>query len=479
MVHGLGAYFPWTSGSIPTSQQYCNCDNISIAFDDPRATWHFGFKDASGNIVKNYTEYRYWCAIRWLCSGKAPWQGDSNEVFIYGHSMGGTGSMTFTLHHPEIFSYIDYASEGVNNWVTMSNYISSIWGSKSENLECRDLINKDKLIDDRDVGMGVWGWQSVRDSVIPTIYKRKDLPFLNFAHGTQDGSIEWMTQGMPIWSDHGNNMFAKNKIPYSGAWVNQGHTKTEAGINTCSRVPKTHFVLAVKNAGCDDQLASGCNTSLCNDAGQFNARVKWSTLKTPFNGDPVDSYKVFETTIRIDIFPIRETADYTGPMIATADITPRRLQNFYQAPNANYHWENIPRGSTTPTASGDIQSDADGILTVEGFTITPGGNKLRITAIDVGTEWEIKPGASQVRVEAFPNPFKTSVTINISMPNDGLRITNTYFTVHDITGRQVYSSIGNRNSTLEWNASDRASGIYLAKIRAGNQVYKKKLVLIK
>jgi hypothetical protein len=81
--------------------------------------------------------------------------------------------------------------------------------------------------------------------------------------------------------------------------------------------------------------------------------------------------------------------------------------------------------------------------------------------------------------DAYPNPFNPTSTINYGLKNTG----HVEIMVYDATGRLVEELV-NQNQTagyhsITWNASNQASGMYFAKMVAGDVVQTQKLVLLK
>ncbi|OGJ93729.1 MAG: hypothetical protein A2487_06580 [Candidatus Raymondbacteria bacterium RifOxyC12_full_50_8] len=504
-MHGASAYFnAWMNdgSTIKTAVEALASDYLMVIADDPGMSWHFGFADtkqngvntiADGSVVKNYTQYRNWCMIRWLISGQAPWLGDSNEVAALGHSMGGTGSMTFAIQHPEIFAYVEYASEGINNWLMDPPYRADGWaknfayciGSEDQDLEYRDLISKDKLIDNQDMGMRAWAWLSMRDSVTLAYRNRDDLPFLNFCHGTQDGSIDWEPQGLPVWQDHNANPFAANLFPYSGCWVNRGHSSQGAkGANPSGYVPKNHFVLALKNASSDDQLNPACDAVSCADSGQFNARILWSTERTTINEPPVDSPDEFSTTIKLDTKTIYYLPVYGGSGTETVDITPRRLQQFPRIPYAEYDWQNIPAGGGAPVQNGTAIADQYGMFTIEGFRFSVAGNKLVVTTSSAGATVNAGLDDQEVMIKTSPNPFNPVVTIAVRN-QQAIGSKTIVFEIFDVHGNLVAKlpavspACGGLPAEITWNAAGKASGVYIVRAVAKNRVHTTRIIYSK
>jgi hypothetical protein len=79
----------------------------------------------------------------------------------------------------------------------------------------------------------------------------------------------------------------------------------------------------------------------------------------------------------------------------------------------------------------------------------------------------------------YPNPFNPTTTINFALPKAG----DVSLVVYDILGRKVAELInGNLAAgyhTINFNASNYASGVYFYRLQAGNFVSVKKLMLLK
>jgi len=87
----------------------------------------------------------------------------------------------------------------------------------------------------------------------------------------------------------------------------------------------------------------------------------------------------------------------------------------------------------------------------------------------------VKTGLS----DSYPNPFNPTTSINYGLSNDGY----VEIMVYDASGRLV-DELVNQNQTagyhsITWNASNQASGMYFAKMIAGDIVQTQKLILLK
>ena len=78
-----------------------------------------------------------------------------------------------------------------------------------------------------------------------------------------------------------------------------------------------------------------------------------------------------------------------------------------------------------------------------------------------------------------PNPFNPLTIINYSLREDG-HIT---LAIYDILGRKVSTLIDERksagNHSVEFNASNLPSGVYVYKLISGNYTASKKLILLR
>lgn len=494
-LHGASdEYNSWLSGSGPKSAGNLGAYSYHVLYtDDPYLTQHYGFADShtgtpstgttfdcsGATVVKNYTEYRYWCSIRWLCSEYSPFPSDSDEVTVRGGSMGGAGTIIFSIHHPDIFAYCN-SFLCINNWTTNSMYRTkaSIIGYGTT-LPCVDLIDKNALIGNRDVGMSAIGWMSARDSVLPLVGRNdRDICFYRVSHGTQDGVIEWTTQGVPIYSDHGGNAFAANYIPYSAGWADVGHSGTgDAGLNESGNVPKNHFVLALKNAESDDALDASCLTDECSDDGQFNARVLWSK-KTDAQNTAIETAETLETTITLET-DVLAGVSYTGPSDPTVDITPRRLNHLIYTPGTIYKWKNTASGGSI-IDSGTVTANENGIFTIEAFEFSAAGNRLQVVVDSVPPNQVnkefIRKGLNQIVVTSI---LKSGIPVVF---RNGTGKSPDKIIVYTVDGCRMKMPVV--NGKLVWSERELggrpvSSGIYILSGVFGNRMISRRAVFIK
>jgi hypothetical protein len=80
---------------------------------------------------------------------------------------------------------------------------------------------------------------------------------------------------------------------------------------------------------------------------------------------------------------------------------------------------------------------------------------------------------------SYPNPFNPTTSINYSVANES----HVEIMIYDAAGRLVEELVNGHQDggsySISWNASNQASGMYFAKMIAGDVVQTQKLVLLK
>ena len=79
----------------------------------------------------------------------------------------------------------------------------------------------------------------------------------------------------------------------------------------------------------------------------------------------------------------------------------------------------------------------------------------------------------------YPNPFNPSTTIKFSLPEAG----NVKLTIYNILGQEVRTLVNETKEsgvyTINFNADDLDSGVYIYKLQYGSFVQTRKMILIK
>jgi hypothetical protein len=97
------------------------------------------------------------------------------------------------------------------------------------------------------------------------------------------------------------------------------------------------------------------------------------------------------------------------------------------------------------------------------------GNSQKAVAVEMRT----------FELTVSPNPFSTSLDIQVLMQNAEFGMGNMEVGIFDVTGKLVHSAFRNPHSALTWNATNHPAGIYIVKVTVGNRILSKRIVLIK
>lgn len=96
----------------------------------------------------------------------------------------------------------------------------------------------------------------------------------------------------------------------------------------------------------------------------------------------------------------------------------------------------------------------------------------------VGTEDELTPNAFRLS-QNYPNPFNPSTNISFTIPQSG----EVNLKVYNLLGQEVATLVSERmssgNHTVNFNASQLSSGMYIYRIEVGGLTQTKKMLLIK
>ena len=136
-----------------------------------------------------------------------------------------------------------------------------------------------------------------------------------------------------------------------------------------------------------------------------------------------------------------------------------------------------------PKFAVEFAADFHGTSTIEFVEIIladTDGNSIAvdIQSFDISNSSNLLPVKTEL-TDAYPNPFNPSSTINYGLKNEG----HVEIMVYDATGRLVDELVNQHQTagyhSITWNASNQASGMYFAKMIAGDVVQTQKLVLLK
>ena len=179
-----------------------------------------------------------------------------------------------------------------------------------------------------------------------------------------------------------------------------------------------------------------------------------------------------------------------GPSVRWIDaITTGGITTYYAATSTGlYSTNNISNGPTTQWALegastiGNVVCPMVAARSSDGLVVvaTHGSGVYSANQTTVGVESETSNiPTSYALNQNYPNPFNPSTKINFTLPAQN----NVKLIVYDITGKKVKELVNGElsagNHTVDFNATNLASGTYIYRIQAGNFVESKKMVLLK
>lgn len=203
------------------------------------------------------------------------------------------------------------------------------------------------------------------------------------------------------------------------------------------------------------------------DGGRLNPEG-WFAMDT--TGIIVGAVPTSDNGVRVDISPDPKprppyesygwslTYDFDEPLIGADPIY-----------NENYIIGDVVPGTYTITSGDDYEVE----VTVEAGEIVhaDGGPTSVEEPMDLAKDIRLN--------QNYPNPFNPSTVISFSIPENS----HVNLAVYDITGKQVAELANSRmaagNHEVNFNASNLSSGIYFYRLTADNQVFTRKLTLIK
>jgi pimeloyl-ACP methyl ester carboxylesterase len=395
ILHGWDGnnYPPMTQD--PDPWEWCTYKVYPV---DVTETWYFGFamghdyrnrsEPGAGAVIANYTEHRILRMIYDLIRRPIGLPVDINRIYVYGHSMGASGTLAFALRYPNVFAaayasepMTNYASSGDGGGMDWRGDVMMKWGSTTLNLPVQ-LTAPGFWGDHLQVydGTGVWDWQNHQQNV--HIRQADEIVPIGFAHGRSDMVIEWPTQGQPMYGAFNAGLRA-----WGGAITNDDHTwigfqgLPPGLVGTHEYNPFNDFTVVrnetvpgLSNASTDSSLHPTHDST-------YNNALSWSSSWNPWDGPPVDQPDLWQISLCSVDSSQYIYACGTG-IEQTVNVTPRRIQNFLVVSGAEYYWENHSVLDGDIIESGTVTASDIGLITVKGFWVSPTGNRLMIKPVD-------------------------------------------------------------------------------------------------
>jgi PKD repeat protein/poly(3-hydroxybutyrate) depolymerase len=405
--------YPPPNPTDPADPWWCNWKIYPV---DTNQTWYLGFakncdyrlgsEPSAGDTVVNYTEQRILRMVYDLL--RHPVHGpriDPDRLFVYGHSMGASGTLALALRYPNVFAAA-YSSEPMTNYRASGDGggtdwrgdCAIKWGAVSLNLpvQIRGPGNWATHLQRFD-GTGVWDWQNHQAAFA----SRRDDPMvpLGFAHGTADTVIEWPTQGQPAYgaADGGMRCWGGAVTDADHTWLSFQGLPPTLGSNQDGN-PFWNFNARKSETVPGLSRASGDSPFPPTGPGGYNQTLEWSSSWDSWDGAPMDTPTQWRMSLR--------TTDGSSQ---TVDVTPRRLQHFALSPGS-YTWENRRASDDGLVAQGTVTVGSDGLATVPGFSVTPGGNRLYLRSGGGGCSLSCAATVPTTGTSGIPVSFASTAT---------------------------------------------------------------------
>jgi len=334
------------SGTVvvrPTDRAWINRPHDEARDGGMPAIWTFWYGYNSNifdrslmgsGVPTNYTEHRNLWILSWV---RGQYQPDPNRWFCSGSSMGGCGTISFGLRHPELFAachahvpIVAYTDLGANS---ASRLAPSCWTGPiptdlktNEGVPLLDRMNGTKFV----------------------LETSEDLPYLYILNGRQDGSIPWQNNP-PFY-----RALSKARQGFSAYWDNGTHP-------TCG-----------KDAP-DDAKAWLKRFQHFRRDESYPAFTNNSTDRNPGNGSPEDGDVIGWINRGVDWKGIEDTPDHYGIVLLAdypditypvrTDITLRRVQQFKTKPGEKL---SVRFGDGAPIS---VSADSHGRITIPQVTI--------------------------------------------------------------------------------------------------------------
>jgi hypothetical protein len=345
-------------------------------------TWWYGHAadhnyETSGSVpsagaVANFTEQRVIKAINEIIADSS-FNVDTDLIHAYGNSMGASGSLTLAMRYPDIFAGI-YASQPMTNYGAnpgFQNNLRQLWGEQSSNLPIINGGENTSAISNYGIGgnrpTGVWDWMNHQQQLRRR--RGEEFGYLILDFGKADATLEWQSQGQPMFSaltDAKAAFSARAMGGYPHNSMGFGAVDTSVfgfgyGDETAWRYPNSLSFPGLHSASNSGAINPGTNGD-----DLYNQDIDWSTPRANFHQSIVDTTNRWEITLR----------SMSGDQ--TVDVTPRNTQAFRPVPGEQCNWSARRVNDNQQTGSGIATTDGDSLLTVPQVPISNAGTRLSI-----------------------------------------------------------------------------------------------------
>jgi hypothetical protein len=453
-------------------------ETIIVYIDDIYCTWNTGFSETATPMgppgwdipttgpIRNFSEEKIMRTVYDIIHDPY-YNVDTNRIYAFGHSMGGTGALGLGMHYGNVFAAV-YCSEPMTNWAVSGSaggqdWVSDVepkWGTTASNLPIENQGHWSNLITPYN-GWGIWNWTN-RHAMLDSL-AGMEMAYIALYHGTLDDVIDFETEAQPFYQHFysGKRAFAGNIFITDHTW--NGFFDPPDWVFGNFEFRKNEAIPAFSNASNSTPMPPA-------GAASFNTDLEWSASWHDFDGPPIDYNSMFRITLR------------SLTTNQTADVTIRRFQGFHINANDTIHWWNVSMLTGDTLTSGTVFADKYGLATVPGFSITTDGNRLILAhSSTVSGIAENSQSAEKYELLISPNPFKSCCKISFSeFPEAGKLEAVDILDSKGISIMKTSFDFGNNNSMV-WCPDDKIikEGLYFIKATFSDQVVVKKVLYVK
>jgi hypothetical protein len=409
---------------------------IQVFVDDPGEdrgsihSWWYGYSadhnyrtngtTPTSGTIENFTEQRVLKAIDEVIAN-GDFNVDETRIHAQGHSMGGSGALTYGIRYGNVFAGI-YSSEGMTDYAsspTFQSEFEQLWGSQAANLA---VVNRGEHAVPLQPynGTGVWNWMNHRQQIADR--RGDDMAFLMFGHGKDDDIIDWATQGQPFIAavnQAGVGFTAEQRGDWGHNWMSFGFANHDMFTQGYGDLGDWIFRSDFSFPGISNATASGDLVPQPTGDDFYNLDIDWATPWNPFHDSIVDSADHYEISLR------------SRDGNQTADITLRNLQSFVTPAGSQVSWSNIDTDTGLAVQSGTVVADQFGLVTIPAFQISAGGiNRLILNVESV-------PAADPPTITA-PGTSTSNVRPTIEWSAVSGAVSYTVFVSNRSTGQHPY-----------------------------------------
>lgn len=309
------------------------------------------FLDSGPLLPRTDTNDRLELTLQWLMSGRAGVSVDPERVYLYGGSMGGSGTLTFGLRHPEQFAAL-YAL------APMTRPATSVWAREGLTRLWGDPLRPPALPN----GMSLYQLADMQGLIADA---SQELPLTVTVHGRKDTIIEWSSQGRP-WLEARQ----ASALPGPALFTDGGHSEifdSFGGALVPNFAPSTFqwrrsesfpvFTRFSGDDGADAALPACRHPDPLYRYGYQGGGVEWGGGGHAVLGQvaPIETPTTYGLTMKI-----REDVCQL-PKNGTTNITLRRRQHFKPSPGQVIVWE-VKKGTGERIKGGELKVEKGALL---------------------------------------------------------------------------------------------------------------------